>query len=99
MDMNNVKMVAMSLFLIAAVTHAHAEVSQLGQAEEGGIVFQLGKSQVLIKISGNVTAEIAGDELILREDKTPPAALSEPSGAVEYTHAEADRQLREMRKK
>lgn len=87
-------MCAILLMLAFALPAMAAEVEQLGQAEEGGFVFKIGAAQVLLKIAGDVTAEIAGDALILR-----PGLPAEPPAGAAATHEAVDRELQKKRRK
>lgn len=113
---NEIKSAVTTLLFCAAIScnvatgadlPAQNDIKMEGEAEDGGIVFQIGKSQVLIKISGNMTAEIdhQNNQLIIREggpeegDEIQYQSASEASGAVEYTKQYADTLLDKMRKK
>lgn len=83
-------MCAVMLVLTLALPARAAEVEQLGQAEEGGFVFKIGAAQVLIKIAGDVTAEITPDALILR----PGLPAEGPAGAANVDNVDnVDKEL------
>ncbi len=89
------KIMCAIMLMLALVGQCFAsQVEQLGRAEEGGIVFRIGNSQVLIKINGDVTAEITPDALILR-----PGLPTEPPAGAAVTHEYADKELGKKRRK
>lgn len=116
MKINDIKSMTTTLLFVAAISinmatgadlPVSSDVKMLGEEEQGGIVFQIGKSQVCIKIDGNVTAEIdhQNNSLILREgDPTKDEQIQYQSDSQrvqqhEFTHEYVDAQLRKMKQK